>query len=147
MAKITYEDKQNLTTDPELLRINKVIDDDMNEIKQVVNENDDSLNSIIPDIITSANSGNAKIGKLGVEWGTVSLSASNGYVSEQITLQNVYTNPPGALAVAGVGTSSITNVGVFGVTNNSISVFMVATNDASRTCRYLVIGELANEVQ
>lgn len=47
MAKITYEDKQNLTTDPELLRINKVIDDDMNEIKQVVNANDDTLNAVL----------------------------------------------------------------------------------------------------
>ena len=36
-----------MTTDPELLRINKVIDDDMNEIKRVVNENDDILESLL----------------------------------------------------------------------------------------------------
>lgn len=46
MGKITYEDKQNLNTNESILKINKVTDNDMNEIKQVVNENDDLLQTV-----------------------------------------------------------------------------------------------------
>lgn len=43
MAKITWADKTALNPQPSIARENKVIDDDMNEIKSVVNTNDDSL--------------------------------------------------------------------------------------------------------
>lgn len=46
MGKITYEDKQNLNTNESILKINKVTDNDMNEIKQVVNENDDKVGEL-----------------------------------------------------------------------------------------------------
>ena len=39
MAKITYTNKVALNENPEIANINKVTDDDMNEIKQVVNDN------------------------------------------------------------------------------------------------------------
>ena len=39
MAKITYNDKVALITNPDIADENKVTDNDMNEIKQVVNEN------------------------------------------------------------------------------------------------------------
>ena len=45
MKQITYDNKVNLNTNPDVPRINKVIDEDLNEIKRVVNEN--SLRSII----------------------------------------------------------------------------------------------------
>lgn len=41
MAKITYTNKVALNENPEIADINKVTDDDMNEIKQVVNDNYD----------------------------------------------------------------------------------------------------------
>lgn len=43
MAKITYEDKVALNENPEIALINKVTDDDLNEIKSVVNTNDDNV--------------------------------------------------------------------------------------------------------
>ena len=43
MAKITYEDKVALLENADIPDINKITDDDMNEIKQVVNENDDKF--------------------------------------------------------------------------------------------------------
>lgn len=43
MAKITYNDKVALITNPDIANENKVTDNDMNEIKQVVNENDDKF--------------------------------------------------------------------------------------------------------
>lgn len=43
MGKITYEDKVALIENPDIPDINKVKSDDMNEIKSVVNENDDKF--------------------------------------------------------------------------------------------------------
>lgn len=88
--------------------------------------------------------GNAKIGILGIEWGIVSVKPEGGYGSISVNLKNNYKYPPLAIASAGVGYSTITNVGVFGVTTDQIAVFMTATNDTARTCRYLVIGEIQN---
>lgn len=43
MSKITYEDKETLNAQPSIANKNKVSSDDMNEIKTVVNTNDDTL--------------------------------------------------------------------------------------------------------
>lgn len=43
MAKITYNNKTALITNPDIADENKVTDNDMNEIKEVVNENDDKF--------------------------------------------------------------------------------------------------------
>lgn len=47
MAKITYDDKVTLNPQPSVANINKTTASDMNEIKQVVNENDDTVQEII----------------------------------------------------------------------------------------------------
>ena len=162
MSKITYTDKQFLYENSDIPAINKVQDSDMNEIKQVVNENDDNVgsldnlnttdktnlvnatNEITPLLNTISNSGTIKIGYVGIEWGTVSIAPSNGYGTESVNLVNEYKNNPVAIACANVGTSAITNVGVFGVSTTSISVFLVGSGTTARSCRYLVIGELAS---
>ena len=46
MAKITYTNKVALNENPEIADINKVKDDDMNEIKSVVNTNDDNVGDL-----------------------------------------------------------------------------------------------------
>lgn len=46
MGKITYTNKVALNENPEVADINKVTDDDMNEIKSVVNTNDDNVGDI-----------------------------------------------------------------------------------------------------
>jgi hypothetical protein len=45
MAKITYNDKTTLNPQPSISNENKVTSDDMNEIKNVVNTNDDNTNA------------------------------------------------------------------------------------------------------
>lgn len=45
MAKITYEDKEALNVNPEVANKNKVNASDLNEIKNVINSNDDILNA------------------------------------------------------------------------------------------------------
>ena len=162
MSKITYTDKQFLYENSDIPAINKVQDSDMNEIKQVVNANDDNVgsldnlnttdktnlvnatNEITPLLNTISNSGTIKIGYVGIEWGTVSITPNNGYGAESVNLVNEYKNNPVAIACANVGTNAITNVGVFGVSTTSISVFLVGSGTTARSCRYLVIGELAS---
>lgn len=46
MAKITYENKETLNAQPSIANKNKVSSDDMNEIKTVVNNNDDTLSNV-----------------------------------------------------------------------------------------------------
>ena len=46
MAKITYTNKVALNENPEIALINKVTDDDLNEIKSVVNTNDDNVGNL-----------------------------------------------------------------------------------------------------
>ena len=50
MSKITYDNKVALNENPQIADINKVTDDDMNQIKQVVNGNDDIVASILTTI-------------------------------------------------------------------------------------------------
>lgn len=46
MSKITYTNKVALNENADIPNVNKVTDDDMNEIKTVVNNNDDELTTI-----------------------------------------------------------------------------------------------------
>lgn len=46
MAKITYEDKEFLNKNESIQDINKVNDTDLNQIKEVVNENDDKVGDL-----------------------------------------------------------------------------------------------------
>ena len=46
MSKITYADKVTLNENPNVADVNKVKASDMNEIKNVVNANDDAINEI-----------------------------------------------------------------------------------------------------
>ena len=57
MAQITYADKVKIDDNPSLPAVNKVRDVDMNEIKEVVNENDDTLQNLVADVLYSSSSG------------------------------------------------------------------------------------------
>lgn len=64
MAKITYTNKVALNENPEIADINKVKDDDMNEIKSVVNTNDDNLGDLTTLTTTTKTSTVAAINEL-----------------------------------------------------------------------------------
>lgn len=57
MAQITYANKVKLDDDPSIQAINKVRDVDMNEIKEVVNQNDDDFQNTLPTVLYSDSSG------------------------------------------------------------------------------------------
>lgn len=79
MGKITYEDKQNLNTNESILDINKVTDNDMNEIKQVVNENDNKVGELNNLNTTDKTSIVNAINEIGTDYIIDSGSNANGY--------------------------------------------------------------------
>lgn len=67
VTKITWENKEGIQNDESIARKNKVMDDDMNEIKQVVNNNADELNiaqSNIEDLQSGQGTANTDITNL-----------------------------------------------------------------------------------
>ena len=67
ISKITWENKEGIQNDESIARKNKVMDDDMNEIKQVVNNNADELStaqSNIEDLQSGQSTSNADITSL-----------------------------------------------------------------------------------
>ena len=92
-------------------------------------------------------SGNIKIGRIGIEWGTVSVAPTSGsspnyYGSTSVTFENTYAYTPCMLANLGAGFQSVTNVATINVSTTGGSVWMTASATTARTCRYLVIGVL-----
>lgn len=79
MGKITYEDKQNLNTNESILDINKVTDNDMNEIKNIVNENDNKVGELNDLNTTDKSSIVNAINEIGTDYIIESGSNSNGY--------------------------------------------------------------------
>lgn len=43
---VTFDDKQNLNNNPDIARINKVIDEDINELKNIVNTNANNIGDL-----------------------------------------------------------------------------------------------------
>ncbi len=95
MAKITYTNKETLNEQPSIAVKNKVTSDDMNEIKSVVNANDDNVGdlsnlnttdkSTLVDAINEVNTKNANI------TGTIlwtNPSPSGAFASQDITLSS-----------------------------------------------------------
>lgn len=92
-------------------------------------------------------SGVLKIGNIGIEWGTIEVSPSSGsgtnyYGSARVNFQNEYEYAPGFLACAGVGSTAINNVSALNPARTYGNVWISATNNTARVCRYLVIGKI-----
>lgn len=85
MGKITYEDKQNLNTNESILDINKVTDNDMNEIKQVVNENDNKVGELNDLNTTEKSSIVNAINEIGTDYIIESGSNANGYYEKYVS--------------------------------------------------------------
>ena len=135
------------TVEPEYSGNTPVNAANLNVMDKGIEDAKKAFDSINPIVNTASNSGTIKIGNVGIEWGTVAINpGGNGYASKAVLFVNTYKNAPAAVACAGIGYSTITNVGVFGVETASMAVFLTASGNAPRTCRYLVIGELASSV-
>ena len=78
MSKITYTDKVTLNENPNVADVNKVKATDLNEIKNVVNANDDNVGDLADlkttDVSSIVNAINELIGQLGNNY----IKLSNG---------------------------------------------------------------------
>ena len=161
---VTFEDKQNLSTNESIARINKVTDDDINQLKDVANTNANNAGDMeqlnTTDKSSLVNAINELIGKLGnnhiklsngilIIWGTVdvgNISASN---EKRITInlpQNyIDTNYSCILTKKGTGAywSNIADT-VAEKTNSSVilSLWNNANNQATIAgIEYITIGK------
>ena len=108
---------------------------------------ENAINDITPIIDIADDNGCVRIGNIGIEWGVVDVTPTSGtspnyYGNATVTFQNTYANTPIMIACSGVGYTSVTNVGAFSVTKTKGEVFMLATAQTERNCRYIVIGKI-----
>lgn len=68
MSKITYADKVTLNENPNVADVNKVKASDMNEIKQVVNANDNEIANLKGKILYENPSGSSSSFSLSEDW-------------------------------------------------------------------------------
>jgi hypothetical protein len=92
-------------------------------------------------------SGVLQLGKIGIEWGLVSVAPTSGstpnyYGSTTVYFENTYTNTPLMIACLAAGYTSVSNVATISVTTTQGNVWMTASATTARNCRYLVIGVL-----
>ena len=101
MSKITYSDKVTLNENPNVADVNKVKADDLNEIKNVVNANDDNVGDLADlktiDVSSIVNAINELIGELGnnyiklsndvlITWGTADVGNISPSNEKRITI-------------------------------------------------------------
>lgn len=138
MQKITFQNYPSTNT--------PVSADNLNLLQTNV---ENGISDLVNIVSSGAVTGNVKIGNIGIEWGTVSVTPSSGsnpyYGSTAVTFANTYAFSPSMIANLGAGYQSVTNVATISVSTTSGSVWMSATATTARTCRYLVIGVLAQE--
>ena len=84
MSKITYADKVTLNENPNVADVNKVKANDLNEIKNVVNANDDNVGDLTTDVSSVVNAVNELVDKVNYEISTSGnwtiKKYDNGYV-------------------------------------------------------------------
>lgn len=133
MGKITWADKVTLDAQPDIARINKVIDEDMNEIKSAVNDNDNNITNITGTILWT-NSNPTAITTL-----TINLSSSDydvleifykhfandDYILSQRTLKGA-----GTIILTQTGDGTILRRTIIQTDDTTLSVGSTTGNDA-----------------
>lgn len=85
MAKITYADKETIYQNSQIPTNQKVQSSDMNEIKQVVNENDDKVGDLNDLNTTEKSSIVNAINEIGTDYIIESGSNANGYYEKYVS--------------------------------------------------------------
>ena len=104
---------------------------------------DNAYDILASDTVT----GSIKIGRIGIEWGTVNVTPSSGssgnyYGSQRFEFNQTFERSPGVMICSGVGSTSINTVAVISVNTTGATAWISATNNDARTCRYIVVGIL-----
>lgn len=145
MQKINFKNLPDTSTPLNAQNMNAI----QNYAEAAINEVASALNNLIQlGTFTDAN-GSFTIGSIGVEFGTVSVTPTEGsspdyYGTTRVNFVNNYAYIPLMLANLGAGYQSVKNVATLNITTTRGDVWMTASVQTARTCRYLVIGELAD---
>lgn len=136
MNKITFENYPNTNTPVSADNLNLLQDNVENGISDLVNI-----------VSAGAITGNVKIGKIGIEWGTLDVTPASGsgtnyYGSARVDFANTYAYAPCFMACAGVGSTAINNVSALNPARTYGNVWISSTNNQARACKYIVIGIL-----
>lgn len=157
---VTFDDKQNLNTNSDIARINKVIDDDINQLKDVANTNANNIgnleelsttdksslvnaiNNLTYNLVT--NGGAVKTGRL--------IDGKEEYVKRyQMPINSVSgeinTRAQGS-APLGLNLSAITVTEMNGcILSNTNNVFSLDTSNFNAGNNYVYISYESNEVR
>jgi hypothetical protein len=125
MAKITWTDKTALNPQPSIARENKCTDDDLNEIKQVVNTNDDNVGDLADLNTTDKTSVVNAVNELATGWTLIGTTTGNAEISLPSGWNELY-----ACVSLGTDTSIYNTI----ITN---SLFVGTTNKQLRFGYYL----------
>ena len=152
MSKITYANKVAINENAEIADINKVTDNDMNEIKAVVNNNDDELITIntkltnIAELIKSSQ-GSIEIGDTHIIYGAVIMTFKPGENSQTIQFEKSFADNNYIVALtfqkqAAYYTLLSPAVYEKNTTNVRIGAFNAHTGNVSETLGYIIIGKI-----
>lgn len=128
MSKITYADKVTLNENPNVADVNKVKANDLNEIKNVVNANDDNVGNLTTDVSSVVNAINEIVGQNNIK--TNRNAVKTGRVidgkDEYIQKINVGSGPNNGSTSYDYKTDDkiITNYYVLGISNNNEIIYI-----------------------
>ena len=142
-----YDEKENFQTDPSIPKVNKVSDDDMNQLRnavlkgvyydninqKLIDQNGQILNPDIPKYDNNEGTNYIQIGNLKICWGTVQVSYVNPNVmSSTLSFPVNFTNNPTVLATIN-GTNNASseldeNAKVSGIGTSSCLIYVHSKN-------------------
>lgn len=132
MSKITYTDKQFLDENSYIPAINKVQDTDMNEIKQVVNANDDTLAGLLQPLekITLNMSATQEFGS-GLNWyyvnqlDTIKRQTGTAFTIGTVTPSGSGTTMSGVKIPTGISKVNVSGMIYMQNNNNSSAMYLL----------------------
>lgn len=144
MQKITFQNYPSTST--------PVSADNLNLLQtNVENAISDSVDIVSSTVTNNLPKGNITIGgKIGVEWGTVTVSISGSTSfsgSQAVTFLNTYASTPSVTAtfLTSYGNNASTEVISRSATGCTVSCHTISASTATRIIGYLVVGVLAQE--
>jgi hypothetical protein len=147
MQKINFENLPSTNTPINATNLNAIQDNTESAINSAINSVISTIASLISVDYLDDIEGSITIGNIGIEWGVVQVTPSYGsspnfYGSVQVNFKNTYKKAPGMFANLGAGYTSVQNVATINVGNTSGNVWMTASVNTARNCRYFVIGQI-----
>lgn len=143
MQKINFENLPSTNTPINATNLNAI----QNNTESAINSVISTIASLISIDYLNDVEGSITIGNIAIEWGVVQVTPSYGsspnfYGSAQVNFRNTYKKAPGMFANLGAGYTSVQNVATINVSTTSGNVWMTASANTTRNCRYFVIGQI-----